>query len=202
MFSKFKYIFFIIFILLISVFIFMFYNNNWMKNTGVDLSVYKPYKFNTEINFNQNGNTKDYIKYEDGWGGQEEIYRMNMGKESIIRLYIKDGKNKDILLQLDCLGIFNLDKEKFQTITLVANGKEVKKWEMPYEFKSYYALIPSDLMQDNTLVLNFITDKPYASPTDSRLRGMAVTKIILKNVSVSKTKKKIAKYIKEKLNSI
>lgn len=202
-----KYALVIIVILLITSLCLIFFtsnNKNWIKNADVDLSVYRPYVLNTEINFNHKGNSKKYIKQEDGWGGQEKEYRINRGKESKIKLYIKDGKNKDILLNMHSFGLFDQNKYKFQTITLTANDTEIQKWEINYESNNYSATIPASVMKDNTLVLTFLIKDPYiyVSENDSIPIGIAIKKMVLKNYSTSETKKKVAKWLKNKLSKL
>jgi hypothetical protein len=68
---------------------------------------------------------------------------------------------------------------------------------------NYYSVrIPSYLMKDGSLDIQFFTDKPYTSKKDPRPLGMAVRNIIIKKQIGGQTKRKIGKWIKNKLNKI
>ncbi len=198
--SKIKYILFSVIGLLILTFIAVFYisnNQSWLKNTGVDLSIYKPYVLNTEIDFSKKGKSFKYINMKDGWGGQQPKWRISLGNESIIRLYIKDGKNKKISLHLTGWGVYNHDKDEFQRVVVFANDKNIGEWKLA-ENKTYSIIIPSDIMQSNILVIRFDIKKPRLIENTNKKTGMAVTKLQLKKQS--ETKIKIAKWLKNAMN--
>lgn len=201
MFSKLKYILAGVIFSLMLVFGYVFMvssDNTWGKNINKE---FKPYKPNTEIYFDKDGNTKQYIETKNGWGGQEPKWRCTVGKESVIKLYIKDGMDTPLILNVSGFGVYDHKNDKYQKITLFANDKEITQWNISGD-KKYVANIPASIMKDNYLTLRFVIDKPYVSDVDTRALGMAVKQINLRKDIGNKTKKKIGKWLKDKLNNI
>ena len=86
----------------------------WLKNANVDLSEYRPYVLNTDIDFTEDGNSVKYISSDYGWGGLEPKWRCTVGKESIVKLYIKDAQNTDLVVNVYGFGVFDYKTEKNQ----------------------------------------------------------------------------------------
>ena len=175
-------------------------DDTWLKNATVDLSEYRPYVLNTDIEFNQDGNSVKYISSDYGWGGVEPKWRCTVGKESVVKLYIKDAKNTALVLNVYGFGVFNYKTEKNQKITVLANGTEIGEWAVGDNSK-YSLKIPDSVMVDNSLTLKFVIDKPYVSAFDSRALGMAVRQMNIRKQFANKTKRKIGKWLKDKINN-
>lgn len=172
----------------------------WLKNATVDLSEYRPYVLNTDIDFDEGGNSAKYIFENDGWGGQEPKWRCTVGKESTVKLYIKDAQNMDLVVNVYGFGVFDYKNEKNQKITVFANGTEIGSWDVGDNSK-YSLKIPNSVMVDNSLTLKFVIDKPYVSAFDSRPLGMAVRQMNVRKQFANKTKRKIGKWLKDKINN-
>ena len=175
-------------------------NDDWLKNATVDLSEYRPYVLNTDIDFTKDGNSVKYISSDYGWGGLEPKWRCTVGKESIVKLYIKDAKNTDLVVNVYGFGVFDYKNEKNQKITVFANGTELGVWGVGDNSK-YSVKIPESVMVDNSLTLKFVIDKPYVSAIDSRPLGMAVRQMNIRKQFANKTKRKIGKWLKDKINN-
>ena len=172
----------------------------WLKNATVDLSEYRPYVLNTDIDFTKDGNSVKYISSDYGWGGLEPKWRCTVGKESIVKLYIKDAKNTDLVVNVYGFGVFDYKTEKNQKITVFANGTEIGGWDVG-DNSGYSLKIPNSVMVDNSLTLKFVIDKPYVSAFDSRPLGMAVRQMNVRKQFANKTKRKIGKWLKDKINN-
>ena len=172
----------------------------WLKNATVDLSEYRPYVLNTDIDFTKDGNSVKYISSDYGWGGLEPKWRCTVGKESIVKLYIKDAKNTDLVVNVYGFGVFDYKTEKNQKITVFANGTEIGAWDVG-DNSRYSLKIPNSVMVDNSLTLKFVIDKPYVSAFDSRPLGMAVRQMNVRKQFANKTKRKIGKWLKDKINN-
>ena len=99
MYSKIKYILAgtLILLGLFLCALFIYIKSDWTKNIDADFNTYKPYVLNTEIDFSGKGKSSKYINIKDGWGGQQPGWRITIGKESTMNLYVKDGKNETVI---------------------------------------------------------------------------------------------------------
>ena len=191
----------IVLCILAGVAVYLFQSDGtWPNSKVVDTSVFKPYIPNTEIIFNQNGNSDDFITTADGWGGQEPKHRCMIGKQIDLNLYVKDGKNSPLILGVYGFGVFDSTKYTEQEITVFANGTEIEKWPVTRN-DEYTASIPAYLMKDDTLKLRFVIREPYTPNGDTRKIGMAVKKITLTKKVAGRTRVKIGKWIKDKLTT-
>lgn len=200
--SKIKYILFSVICLLILTFIAVFYisnNQSWLKNTGVNLSVYKPYVLNTNINFTRRGDNSKYVTKNEGWCSQQENWRCVCGKEAYIKLYVKNGTKSAMMLHLKGFGVYNKKTDKYQKVTVFANDKEIGQLNIS-TYDTYSVKIPETLMTSNSLTVRFVIDKPYKETKKSKPIGLAVTDISIDKVTSNKTKIKIAKWLKNAMN--
>ena len=189
----------IVLCILAGVAVYLFQSDGtWPNSKVVDTSVFKPYIPNTEIIFNQNGNSDDFITTADGWGGQEPKHRCMIGKQIDLNLYVKDGKNSPLILGVYGFGVFNPVKYQYQEITVFANGTEIEKWHVSNR-DEYTASIPAYLMKDDTLNLRFVAHEPHLQ--HNRQLAMAVQKITLTKKVAGRTRVKIGKWIKDKLTT-
>ena len=181
----------------------MFFVDNlaWTHGANVDLNVYKPYVPNTEIDFKKSGNSDKYIDMKNGWGGQEPKWRCIVGDNAEMKLYVKDGKDTQLVLRIMGFGVFDKETEQFQKITVYANDTEIETWNVAGN-DYYTAKIPAAVMTDNTLVVRLAVDKPFVSNFDSRPLGMAVKEIMVGKNFANKTKIKIGKWLKNQLKDI
>ena len=56
-----------------------------IKETAIDTSVFKPYILGERIDFSEQGNSTEYVKISDGWGGQEPEHRCAVGKNTVMK---------------------------------------------------------------------------------------------------------------------
>lgn len=173
-------------------------DGTWPNSKSVDTNVFKPYIPNTEITFNKEGNSSEYILMQNGWGGQEPKHRCMIGKQIDLNLYVKDGKNSPLILGVYGFGVFDRAKYTEQEITVFANGTQIDKWKVVNK-EEYTASIPAYLMKDDTLNLRFVIREPYTPTGDTRKIGMAVQKITLTKKIAGRTRVKIGKWLKNKL---
>ena len=172
--------------------------DTWPNSKSVDTKIFKPYIPNTEITFDQGGNSSEYILMQNGWGGQEPKHRCMIGNNVELNLYIKNGKNSPLTLGVYGFGVFDPAKYQHQEITVFANGTEIEKWNVKSR-DEYTASIPAYLMKDDTLNLRFVIHDPYTPKGDRRKIGMAVKRITITKKIAGRTRVKIGKWVKNKL---
>lgn len=177
------------------------YNNAMMSDiatTTVDKNKFRPYILGTPISFARDGNSAEYIKTSDGWGGQEPEHRCALNMESVLNLYIPNGAGTDLRVTVDAFGVFNPNTTTYQQVTVLANGVQVAVWRVGYD-GPFVANIPASVMSDDTLSLQFLATQPYTPPKDSRKIFMAVREITVERVLGAQTKRKIGIWIKQNL---
>lgn len=167
----------------------------WPEN--MNFGEYRPYILGTEIDFSKSGNSAEFVSTDNGWGGQEKKFRCTVGKNTTTKLYIKNGANKDMELKFEAFGIYP-EVEGERIIDVYANEKKIKTITL-VEKGIYTAKIPSEVMSNDKLDLRFYTSNPYKHPGGNRKLGMAVHSIKISNDYGLKTKRKIARWIKNNL---
>lgn len=171
---------------------------NDIKTTSIDKKLYKPYILGTTISFAEGGNSADFVKMSDGWGGQEPEHRCAVGKNTIINLYIPDSVDASLRLTVDAFGVFPPKTDKYQEVTVYANDEKLGEWRVGLD-GPFVIEIPNGIIKDNTLTLRFMAAKPYSPPPDVRKLSMAVREIKIERILGAQTKKKIGKWIKYNL---
>lgn len=178
------------------------YNENLMENianTAVDTDYYRPYVLGRNISFADGGNSAEFIRTSDGWGGQEPEHRCAIGNKSVIRLYIPNSVGADLRLTVDGFGVFNPKKYQNQEVNVYANEELVASWSAAYD-GPFVANLPTNLVQNNTLTLRFEFSHPYKASKNSPAISMAVKNIRISRRIGVRLKQKIGKWIKEQLN--
>ncbi len=171
---------------------------NDIKTTTIDTKIFRPYILGTNISFAKGGNSSDFVKISDGWGGQEPKHRCAVGAQTVIRLYIPDSQGGNLRLTLDGFGVYPYKTEKYQEVTVFANDVKIAVWQAAHN-GPFNVDIPTDLIKDNTLTIRFVPRKPYSPPPDTRKLSMAVREIKIDRVFGAQTKRKIGKWVKENL---
>ena len=63
----------IVLCVLIGVAVYLFQSDGtWPNSKNVDTNIFKPYIPNTEITFNKEGNSSEYILMQNGWAGRSQ----------------------------------------------------------------------------------------------------------------------------------
>ena len=171
---------------------------NDIKNAAVDTEVYRPYLLGTRISFANGGNSADYIKMEDGWGGQEPEHRCAVGKRSVVRLYIPDSVGENLRLTIDGFGVFSFKTATYQEVKVYGNDVLMTTWQAGYD-GPFTVDIPNNIITDNSLTLRFEFAKPHSPAGDKRKIGMAVRSMEIDRIVGSQTKRKIGKWVKYNL---
>lgn len=169
-----------------------------IKETAIDTSVFKPYILGERIDFSEQGNSTEYVKISDGWGGQEPEHRCAVGKNTVMKLYIPDSIDASLRLTVDAFGVFPPKTDKYQEVTVYANDEKLGEWRVGLD-GPFVIEIPNGIIKDNTLTLRFMAAKPYSPPPDVRKLSMAVREIKIERILGAQTKKKIGKWIKYNL---
>ena len=169
-----------------------------IRATDVDLNVFRPYIPGTTISFARGGNSADYVRTTDGWGGQEDEHRCTVGKSTIVRMYIPDATDSYLQLVVDAFGVYPAKFTTYQQITVFANDTEIAVWRVGSD-GPFVVDIPSSIITDNTLTLRFDAARPYSPPGDRRKLGMAVRSIKIDRIFAGHTKQKIGRWIKKNI---
>lgn len=167
------------------------YNNYDVTQNNSDLV---NYEIGTRIKFNASGNSKNFVKDLDGWGGQEPKYRCTVGSETVVKFNLANTKNFDLELQITAFGVYPPDDIE-QKVSVFANGTNVANWSVR-RLDTYFAEIPASLTQDGILVIKFVPEKPYTPIGDHRKLGMAVHEMTLTRNLGAQTKRKIGRWLK------
>lgn len=152
------------------------------------------YNLGSKIYFSENGNSKNFVKDADGWGGQEPKYRCTVGSETVVKFNLANTRNFDLELQIMAFGVYPPDDIE-QKVSVFANGTNVANWSVR-RLDTYVAEIPASLTQDGILVIKFVPEKPYTPIGDHRKLGMAVHEMTLTRNLGAQTKKKIGRWLK------
>lgn len=158
------------------------------------------YNIGTNISFDANGNSKNFIKSSDGWGGQEPKHRCAIGNNSVINLYIPNAKDKNLRLDVDAFGVWN-PEQKYQKIEVYANDTKLTDWKMNDE-STYSVDIPSALMTDNKISIRFHGLNPYTPTGDTRKISMAVLSVKIVKLRGRAEKQKIARWLKQQIEKL
>lgn len=192
-----KKIYLILFIVLFLIFggglYFMFgRSDNYTVPPG-----YKLYHIGQTIDFSRDGNSAKFVDTKMGWGGQEAKHRCFVGDSVELPLYIPNVANQQILLYVHASGVFKPGNE-CQNITVYVNDSLVEEWCMDSR-DIYTAIIPANLITSDKLNIRFAIETPYVSPANSRPLGAAVREIYLEKKFAQKTRKKISRWVQDKL---
>ncbi len=171
---------------------------NDIENTSVDTKTFKPYMLGDAIDFSETGNSSDFVKTSDGWGGQEPEHRCAVGNSTVMRLYIPDSVGSDLRLRLDAFGVYPPDTATYQEFTIFANDVKIGVLRVGHD-GPFSIDIPNGIITDNTLTLRFVPAGTYSPPPDTRKLSMAVREIKIDGVLGAQTKRKIGKWIKENI---
>ncbi len=166
--------------------------------SGVDMEVFRPYILGTKISFAEGGNSADFVKTSDGWGGQEPEHRCAVGTQTVMRLYIPEGSGTPLRIVMDGFGVYPVKTATYQKVTIFANDVEIGVWHVGLD-GPFSMDIPSSVMVDNKLTLRFVPESPYSPPPDVRKLSMAVKEIKIDKIFGAQTKRKIGKWLKEKV---
>lgn len=167
-------------------------NPDRCKNANVP-SGFVCYNLGTDISFEQEGNSRDFVKNSDGWGGQESKYRCAVGKNSVINLYIPKGQGKNLQVDIEAFGVFG-PNTRYQTVEVYANETNIGKCNMNEKYK-YSVVVPSSVMTNDTLTIRFHGLKPYTPKGDTRKISMAVSSIKITKVWGYETSQNIARWL-------
>jgi hypothetical protein len=143
----------------------------------------KKYEPGTIINFSNQGNSIDYITF--GWSIQEHGCRWTDGPRAGFCYSLDKKPKNDLILQLSGFPYLVKEKIEHQVVTVIANGKNIAKWDMKGN-NLYKATLPVSLLSAGINNIIFEISNPIApvdcgETADYRKLGMAVTKILIEN---------------------
>jgi hypothetical protein len=166
-------------------------DRKWLATT--DAGMYKPYVLGTNIGFKTGGNSTDFVRVEDGWGAPGKDFTFTIGKDTIMKLFIKDGANEN--LRVDMIGFgLHPDDEEYQEMEVYANGTKVRTMRL-FDKQEYFVRIPAKVMQTEELTIKFHFNKPY-KPKDSKVSfGMSVEKMSVHKDYLIETKRAIYNWL-------
>lgn len=170
---------------------------NEILSTNVDTKVFRPYILGTPITFKEGGNSAEFVKTADGWGGQEPEHRCMQGSTTILNLYVPDSVGANLRLTVDGFGVYD-PADGYQTIDVYANDTHLITWRVAND-GPFMADIPNTVVTDGTLILRFEIAKPYTPPVDTRKLGMAVREIVIDRVFGAQTKRKVGIWVKNNI---
>ena len=158
--------------------------NLLVESNGTRISVaplHNHYALGEAISFANNGLSEDFITF--GWSGQEENYRWTDNSQASMLFHIQDReRGGDLLLRLRASAYLG-GGLSHQSVEVFANEEKVATWEMA-DLDWYEAVIPSRLMQNDTLDIVFNISNP-TSPSevgqsgDTRKLGIAARELII-----------------------
>lgn len=154
------------------------------------------YKLGDKIDFALNGNSSLYTA--DGWSNQENVLKWTDGKDAYMNLFVKNVKDKNLRLSVECSGLF-APSDKYQNVVVYVNDKELTSWKVSQFVSVYTAMIPSELIETGVVQIRFSMEKPFSPKTDKRKLGIAVRSVELSNRFGAKTKGRVASWLKSKI---
>ena len=158
---------------------------------------YALYNIGQIIDFSRDGNSAEFIDKKLGWGGQETKHRCFVGSNAELSLYVPDITAQQVQLFVHAAGVFKPDT-KCQNIDVYVNDTLVEQWCMDSR-DIYVATIPANIITSDALNIRFVIESPYVSPIDARPLGAAVREIYLEKKFAQKTRKKISRWVQDKL---
>ena len=166
-------------------------NNRWLAT--IDAGVYKPYILGTNIGFKTGGNSMEFVRVEDGWGAPGKDFTFTIGKDTTMKLFVKDGANEN--LRVDMIGFgLHPDDEEYQEMEVYANGTKLRTVRL-WDKQEYSVRIPANVMQTEELTLKFHFNRPY-KPKGSKVSfGMSVEEISVHKDYLIETKRAISNWL-------
>lgn len=169
-------------------------NSRWLAKT--DSGIYKPYILGTKIGFKTGENSTNFVKAKDGWGAPSDNFTFTIGRDTTMNLFIKNGVNENLRVDLVGFGLYPKDKE-YQEMDVYANGTKITTMHMS-EKQEYTIRIPASVMQTEELSLKFHFDKPYKSKKHKNIVfGISVEEITVKKDYLIETKRSIHNWLKK-----
>ena len=166
-------------------------DRKWLAET--ESGIYKPYILGTKIGFKMGENSTDFVRVEDGWGAPGNDFTFTIGKDTITHLFIKDGKNENLRVDLIGFGL-HPDDEEYQDMEVYANGTKLRTVRL-WEKQEYSVRIPAKVMQTEELTLKFHFNKPY-KPKGSKVSfGISVEKMSIHKDYLIETKRAIYNWL-------
>ena len=156
---------------------------------------FNEYDIGDKISFDKNGNSTQYVGA--GWSMPEKSFTWTDGSDAYINMFVKDGTDKKLQLNVFGRCIFDSESAQSQKITVYANNKELATWDCKREESVYRVVLPQDAIENSVLEVRFNIGNPFTFGADTRKLGIAVKEIEISNISVSKTKLKIALWLKK-----
>lgn len=190
------YIFLLLIFIGMGIFFVLRPRGNDMKNISVP-DDYVVYNLGKTIDFTDDGNSLDFIAVSDAWGGQESTHRCINSSTAHIKLFVPDMGGSDLRFTIDLYGIYAPD-EKCQDISVFANNTQIAQWCVP-RHDIFSAVIPASILSDGLIDIRLDIAKPYTSNIDFITRGAAVREITLEKIRGNQTKKKISRWVQDKL---
>ena len=92
---------------------------NEILSTNVDTKVFRPYILGTPITFKEGGNSAEFVKTADGWGGQEPEHRCAVGDSTVMRLYIPEAEGVALRITMDGFGVYPPKISKYQYFNIL-----------------------------------------------------------------------------------
>ena len=157
------------------------------------------YKMGNKIDFSSKGDSSLYVK--SGWSGAESTHTWTDGQDAYIDLFVKDTKGKPLQLEIEGRGI-SAPADKSQKVTVFVNDRELTTWDVVNEFATYTVKIPEEVVGTGALKVRFNIAKPFVGKTDSRRLGLLVKQVTISNRSGSKTKNRVALWLKDKMSKL
>jgi hypothetical protein len=155
------------------------------------------YSIGKEIKFSLKGDSQKYL--ESGWSTPEKHFTWTDGKDAYVNMFVKDAKDKKLQLNVSGRCIFDSEKSQYQKVTVYANNTKLTEWDCTHEESVYHAVLPDSVVENGAISIRFNIDKPFVPGADTRNLGIAVKTLSLSDLSASKTKVKIALWLKNKV---
>ena len=166
----------------------------------VDLKNHKgfhEYKIGEKLELRTDGNSEDYLG--QGWSGCEKRFTWTDDKNAYVNMFVKNAAGKRLQLVVSGHCIYDPETNKHQKITVYVNDKELEKWDCSRGESVYRAVLPESVVGDGVIQIKFNIDSPFSTGSDTRSLGMAVRTLQLTSFSSSRTKVKIALWLKKLL---
>lgn len=168
--------------------------------TPVDLKNPKgfhEYKIGEKLELRMDGNSEDYLG--QGWSLCEKRFTWTDDKNAYVNMFVKNAAGKRLQLVVSGHCIYDPEINKNQKITVYVNDTELEKWDCVREENVYRVVLPESVIGDGAIQIRFNIDNPFSPGSDTRSLGMAVRTLQLTGLSSSRTKVKIALWLKKLL---
>lgn len=155
---------------------------------------YKPYVLGEKITFYKGGNSTYFVEPQNGWGGQGDEFTFTIGKNSTIQLFVQDGYNQHLKVNLKAFGLYSKNATH-QDLEVYANETRVKILQLQ-ENDEYMIRIPANVMVSNKLDLRFHVKHPYIMEENGTELGFSIYELKINKDYFRETKIKIGRKIK------